>query len=273
MPSGDASGAPGAGALKSEHVFFAIGHHLETHPDLAPKIQTTFQWKLTSPESLWFLDAKNGSGSCKAGTGDKPDVTLELTDEDFLSMSTGKADPQKLYFGGKLKITGNVMASQKLEFLKKVDRDAAMTAYAAKHGGASASAGGGTSGAKAATSAAPAASKVARSPALFKALEDRLAKNPSLAKEVGQVLAFRVKGPGASDARSYVVDLTGKGAVKEGTDAKAAATFTIDEDDLFALAKDGSVADRVKDLYMRGKLRVDGDARLAHKLGFLNNLA
>jgi hypothetical protein len=37
-------------------------------------------------------------------------------------MVSGKADPMKLFQGGKLKISGNVMASQKLDFLKKIDR-------------------------------------------------------------------------------------------------------------------------------------------------------
>ena len=119
---------------------FAIGHHVETHPDLVGQVKTVFQWKLTSPDSTWVLDVKNGKGSCTKGTAEKPDVTLELSDADFVGMASGQADAQKLYFGGKLKISGNVMASQKLEFLKKVDAAAAAKAYAAKHGGAAAAA-------------------------------------------------------------------------------------------------------------------------------------
>ena len=262
-PSADANYEP-----VSADVFTAIEDHIARNPELASKIATTFLFKLTSPDSQWTVDLKNGKGSVAEGAGDKPDCTLELTDADFMAMTSGKADAQKLYFGGKLKITGNVMASQKLEFLKKVDSAAAMKAYAAKHGDGGASAG----AAKATTSAAPpapAASKEAKSPALFKALKERLEKNPSLAKETAQVIAFRVKSP---DKR-YVVDLTGSGSVREGDDAKAAATITIDEEDLLALVKDANVASGAKDLYMRGKLRIDGDARVAQKLGFLNNLA
>ena len=36
-------------------------------------------------------------------------------------MTSGKADAMKLYMGGKLKISGDVMASQKLSFLQKID--------------------------------------------------------------------------------------------------------------------------------------------------------
>jgi 3-hydroxyacyl-CoA dehydrogenase/3a,7a,12a-trihydroxy-5b-cholest-24-enoyl-CoA hydratase len=36
-------------------------------------------------------------------------------------MATGKANPMKLFSSGKLKIGGDLMASQKLDFLMKVD--------------------------------------------------------------------------------------------------------------------------------------------------------
>ena len=268
-----AAAAPAAGgAMKpsSDQIFFAIGHHIETHPELVGKVQTIFQWKLTNPDSSWAMDLKNGKGSCAKGVAEKPDVTLELSDEDFMKMAgdpEGSKLAMKMYMGGQLKIGGNVMASQKLgDVLKGIDREAAMKAYLAKHG-----AGAATAAAPAAKSAAPAkaaapAGTATRAPAIFDALKDRLAKNPSLAKEVGKVLVFKIKGTD----KSYVVDLTGTGSVKEGADASAAATFTIADSDLVELAKDPQ---RAKDLYQRGQLRADGDARLAQKLSFLNQLA
>ena len=118
--------------------------------------------------------------------------------------------------------------------------------------------------AKAATaSGAPAAG--ASAPAIFKALGERLAKSPGLAKEVGAVLQFNVTNPKAS----WVVDLSGAGAVREGSDAKATTTLRVDDADLAALCKDPGAA---RDLYQHGKLRVDGDVRIAHKLGFLKDL-
>ena len=76
--------------------------------------------KLKNPASVWTMDLKNGKGEVRPGET-KADCTLELTDADFMAMCTGKADPQKLFTTGKLKISGNVMAAQKLEFLKKLD--------------------------------------------------------------------------------------------------------------------------------------------------------
>lgn len=51
-------------------------------------------------------------------TSDK--VTLVLSDDDFASLVAGKANAQRLFMGGKLKIKGNIMKATKLDpILKK----------------------------------------------------------------------------------------------------------------------------------------------------------
>ena len=137
---------------------------------------------------------KNGKGSCTKGTAEKPDVTLELADADFVAMASGQADAQKLYFGGKLKIGGNVMASQKLEFLKSIDRDAAAAAYA-KSGGAAA---------RPATATAPApAGGASGSDAIMFAIGHHLETHPELAAQVGNVFQWKLTGPDSQ----WVLDL------------------------------------------------------------------
>ncbi|MFS8071085.1 MAG: SDR family NAD(P)-dependent oxidoreductase, partial [Byssovorax sp.] len=108
------------GNLVSGDIFVAIKDYISKNPDLVGQVSTVFQFELINPDSSWLIDVKNGKGSVVAGKG-AADVTLTLSDEDFLAMTSGAADPQKLYFAGKLKIGGNVMASQKLTFLKKVE--------------------------------------------------------------------------------------------------------------------------------------------------------
>ncbi|KAJ5902770.1 hypothetical protein N7495_003298 [Penicillium taxi] len=73
-------------------------------------------------ESAWYLDLKKngevGHGAAPANT--KPDVTLSLSDEDFEKLVSGKANAQRLFMGGKLKIKGNIMKATKMEpILKK----------------------------------------------------------------------------------------------------------------------------------------------------------
>ncbi|MDR3418560.1 MAG: SCP2 sterol-binding domain-containing protein, partial [Nevskia sp.] len=178
---------------------------------------------------------------------------------DFVAMSTGKADPNKLYFGGKMKVGGNVMASQKLAFLQKMDPKLLAEAMQSRS----------SAPAAAAPKEAAQAPKEAKSGAIFAALQERLkgdAKN-LLNGLAGQVLQFNVSAPDAS----WVLDLSGKTPkLEQGRSDKAAAVFGIADADLALLA--GGKAG-VRDLYQRGKLRVDGDVRLARELGFLNKLA
>ena len=243
----------------SGDVFIAIADYVVRNPELASKLQTVFQFQLSNPESAWLIDLKNGKGSVAKGGG-AADVTLALSDADFLGMASGKLDAQKLYFGGKLKITGNVMAAQKLDFLKKIDPEAAKAAVLAERK----KTGGSASTPNASVPSAPATSAAGQAASIFGKLKERLAQNASLATEVAATILFKVKTPDAS----WFVDLTGKGDVREGQSGEAGTTITLDDTDLVAIAKGESV----KALYQQGKLRVDGDVRNAHKLGFLKGL-
>ncbi len=258
-PATTATPASSADVVSGD-IFRAIALYLEATPDLAAKIQTIFQFKLAGPDSAWLLDLKNGKGSIKPGTG-TADVTLEMADSDFIAMSTGKADAQKLYFGGKMKIGGNVMASQKLQFLQKMDPEYGVKAVKERLAG-----GGGHAAASAAAASSASAGPVANASSFFAKLKERLTQNANLSGEVGVILQFKVKSPDAL----FSVDLKASpGVVKEGAGAGAVATFILDDSDLAALAK-GEV--EIRSLYQHGRLRVDGDAHYVHKLGFLKGL-
>ncbi len=163
-------------------------------------------------------------------------------------MTSGKADAMKLFMDKKLRISGNVMASQKLEFLKKIDKNAAAAAVAAKK----------AAGAGAAPAQTSAAEIVVgnNAPKIFEALGKRIAENPKLAQEIGAVIQFVVEG------KTYDVGFEAKSG------SKPAAIVTIGDEDLTALVKGASI----QSLYQNGRLRVDGDVRLAHKLGILKDL-
>jgi 3-hydroxyacyl-CoA dehydrogenase/3a,7a,12a-trihydroxy-5b-cholest-24-enoyl-CoA hydratase len=168
-------------------------------------------------------------------------------------MTNGKADAMKLFMDKKLRIAGNVLASQKLDFLKKIDPEAAKKVLEKKAASSPAPA----------AIAAPAPSG-GQASAIFAALGKRLSETPGLAKEVGTVLQFAV------DGRAWTVDLTTTpGSVREGADSKAACVLTVSDEDFVALCKGEQTA---KSLYQHGQLKVDGDVHFAHKLGMLNKL-
>jgi len=259
----------------SADVFTGIGKYIEKNAGLAAKVGTVYLFKLTSPDSAWTLDLKNGGGKVTAGAGEKADCTLELSDADFMAMCTGKADAQKLYFGGKLKISGNVMASQKLEFLKSLDPQTVIDAMNARTGGGAAKAAP-AAPAKDAATAAPAAAasapkaapaKDAAAPGIIEKLKERLVQAPELAKEVSAVVQLRITSPNAD----WTVDLKADGgAVRIGVDKGAEVTLTLSDEDFAALAKG---TDSAQHLFQSGKMRVDGDIAIAaNRLGFLKGL-
>ncbi len=235
----------------SADVFVAIRDHIEKNPELAAKVQTVFGFKLREPESAWTIDLKSGTGSVQQGISGTPDCTLELKDSDWMAMTSGKADPQQLYMGGQLKIAGNVMASTKLGFLKKIDMKAAQAAIAANRArGASA----------APTTAAPAAPKTAQAPAIA----DRVASKLAAAKSDSAVsLALKITDPASE--WSLALGPQG-GAITSGAADKPIATITISDDDLAALAHGKTTTQK---LFQQGKLRVDGDVRAAHHLSLI----
>ena len=225
-----------------DDVFAVIAEYLKINTDLAPKVGKSYQWKIG--DHRWLLDLKNGSGSVKQGD-DKADCTLELTEEDFLALTQGKADAMKLFTTGKLKISGDVMASQKLQFLSKLDPGKALEIVQKRHAA-------GSTDTKVAAAPAKAAGPV-HAATFFAALTKRLAENKGLAGEVRAKVTFKITDPDATQT----FELGGTTAV----------TFTIKDADLPALAAGNS-----KSLFQHGQLRVDGDVSVAHRLGFLKGL-
>ncbi len=255
-----AAAAPAAAAQPTTwDVFIAIRDHVERNPDLVGKIATTYLFKVTSPDSAWLVDLKNGKGAVtEVGADATAECTLEISESDFIDMTTGKSDPMKLFTTGKLKIGGNVMASQKLSFLQKINPEHAMAAVA------KARAAGQGPGAGAAKAAAP---KSAAAPTVFAALDKRFAEKPDLAKEVQAVIVFKTTDPDST----WTVHAAGASpSVTQGATAGASTTITLADADLGALARGTASA---RDLFQHGKLRVDGDVSVAHRLGFLKGLA
>ncbi len=246
-PASAAAAAPASG-VTTAGVFNAIASYVAKTPDLVKQVGLVYQFAIKSPDSAWVLDLKKGAVT--AGTVEKPDCTLTLSEADWLDMVSGKADAMKLFQGGKLKITGNVMASQKLDFLKKLDR-----------GELSASA----SPASPAPAAAAAPTAALSTPALLRALTERLAKNPKLAAEVNAVIAFTIKDAGVS----FTTNLVGTPSLVDGVAANATTRLTLTDETFLALSQ-GTPS--VRELYQHGQLRVDGAIDPVHRLGFLKQL-
>ena len=72
--------------------------YIEQNADLAAKVGDRLPVQAHGPRlARGRVDLKTGKGRVTPGDGRKADCTLELADADFLDMTSGKADPQKLF--------------------------------------------------------------------------------------------------------------------------------------------------------------------------------
>ena len=79
--------------------------------------------KKEGKDQSWVLDLKKEGTLTKVeGSVPKGDVQLLLKDADFVKLANGKANGQKLFMNGKLKVKGNMMKATAIESVfKKLD--------------------------------------------------------------------------------------------------------------------------------------------------------
>lgn len=65
-------------------------------------------------EGYWVINTKTGKGSVEFNGKNKPDVTFTISDNDITDFISGKLNPQKAFFQGKIKLQGNVSFAMKL---------------------------------------------------------------------------------------------------------------------------------------------------------------
>lgn len=139
--------------LKSDVIFKAIDERMRENVEKAKSVNAIFlynilkngqvakQWsKLidTSNRGLWLntllksncmllmflniflaIDLKSVKLYQGPPKGVNADTTISVTDEDFVEIALGKINPQLAFMKGKLKISGNIMLTQKLMPLLK----------------------------------------------------------------------------------------------------------------------------------------------------------
>lgn len=227
-------------------VFSAIGTFIADNPDLVEKTGTSFQFSFSNPDQDFFIDLKNAPCSAGPGQLDKADVTLELDTKHAPTLFGGDlAAVQKLFFGGELKIGGNVMASNKLTVLQDMDPKLVDQARDKR-----------LASGQPDTAAAP--PKKQKEPQAEKVLP-QLAEKLSAIGGQGGVLQIKVQSPDSA----WFIDLSASSPAVSSGEKAAAAVMTLDDGKLADLIT-GKVALRA--LYQQGDMRVDGDLSLVRKL-------
>jgi len=109
--------AGGSGGGEITQIFAKITALLD--PDIVKKTNAIFQFDVKGDEGgMYFLDLKTGAGS--TGKGESPvksDVTIAVSQADFVKLFTGKLSPTSAYMMGKLKIKGDLTKAMVLDKL------------------------------------------------------------------------------------------------------------------------------------------------------------
>lgn len=126
-----ATPAPSKSADKSEGSGFLVSPYLkvleqamqEDQDNLIEKVRGIYGFKVThgpnGATGYWVIDAKTGKGSVIFNGKQKPDVTFIMKDVDVVDLISGKLQPQKAFFQGKVKVQGNMGLAMKLIDLQK----------------------------------------------------------------------------------------------------------------------------------------------------------
>nr|CAD7458561.1 unnamed protein product [Timema tahoe] len=95
----------------------------EDKENLISKVRGIYGFKVKNgpggKEGYWIVNAKTGKGSVEFNGKTKPDVTFIIDDNDLVELISGKLNPQKAFFQGKIKIQGNMSLAMKLIQLQK----------------------------------------------------------------------------------------------------------------------------------------------------------
>jgi len=121
-PAAPAPAAAATSGFKSAAVFDQIKGKVASDASLVKAVNGVYLFEIAAggKKENWTVDLKTCTpGTVKQGAHGKPDVTITVDDDNFVALSTGKANPQTLFMQGKLKIKGNMGLAMKLDKIIK----------------------------------------------------------------------------------------------------------------------------------------------------------
>jgi putative sterol carrier protein len=102
-------------ALMSQVSDIFAGLVSKVNKDKIGGMNSVYQFNIEGADAgKWAVKIADGNAEVIAGGVDAPNITLTMTDENFIALVTGKLNGQTAFLTGKLKIQGDMTLAMKL---------------------------------------------------------------------------------------------------------------------------------------------------------------
>ncbi len=93
------------------------------NPAAAAGMNKTIQWNISGDEAgKWAFKIADQKCELIPGGVEKPDLTMSMSDKDWLAIAEGKLDPMNAFMTGKVKTAGDVMLAMRIANIFPVKR-------------------------------------------------------------------------------------------------------------------------------------------------------
>jgi len=85
------------------------------NPTAAAGLNKTIQWNISGEEAgKWAVKIVNQTCEVIPGGVEKPDLTLSMSDKDWLAIAEGRLDPMNAFMTGKVKAAGDISLAMRV---------------------------------------------------------------------------------------------------------------------------------------------------------------
>jgi putative sterol carrier protein len=100
----------------TNEIFTEIHTRLGANPAKTAGINAAYAFDLSGDGGgAYHITIKDGKGEAGPGAPENPNITISMSDTDFVDLATGKLDGTAAFMSGKLKIKGDMGLAMKLQ--------------------------------------------------------------------------------------------------------------------------------------------------------------
>jgi putative sterol carrier protein len=104
--------------MTPKDIFAEMPNQLDANA--AKGMNSTIQFNLSGDNGgQWYVHIKDGKAEVHEGTAPSANMTMSMSAQDYVDMTTGKLNGQMAFMSGKLKISGDMGLAMKMQTLFK----------------------------------------------------------------------------------------------------------------------------------------------------------